>query len=145
MTEGNGSYVFRVAIAPSRIIKVTDTEVIFKYRRSGEKKWRRCTLAVFEFMRRYLQHVLPSGFTTCPPSCPAIAFGDGGSLGVGGNCGTSVSWPPTPRSAAQIISEGNNDEGVVHKAPSRALFYVSTAPPLTGMSAVALAKEGTSQ
>ncbi len=56
-------YVFRVAIAPSRILKVSDTEVHFKYRRSGEKKWRTCTLAVFEFMRRYLQHTLPHRFT----------------------------------------------------------------------------------
>jgi len=56
-------YVFRVAIAPSRIENVTDTHVIFKYRRSGEKKWRKCALEIFEFMRRYLQHVLPHGFT----------------------------------------------------------------------------------
>jgi hypothetical protein len=56
-------YVFRVALAPSRIEHVTDTHVTFKYRRSGEKKWRRCTLEIFEFMRRYLQHVLPHGFT----------------------------------------------------------------------------------
>jgi hypothetical protein len=56
-------YVFRVAIAPSRILKVTDTEVLFKYKRSGEKKWRKCKLKIFEFMRRYLQHVLPHGFT----------------------------------------------------------------------------------
>jgi hypothetical protein len=56
-------YVFRVAIAPSRIIRVADGEVRFKYQRSGEKKWRTCTLKVFEFMRRYLQHVLPHGFT----------------------------------------------------------------------------------
>jgi len=56
-------YVFRVAIAPSRIEHVTDTHVTFKYRRSGEKKWRRCALEIFEFMRRYLQHVLPHGFT----------------------------------------------------------------------------------
>lgn len=55
-------YVFRVAIAPSRILKVSDTEVLFKYRRSGERKWRRCTLKIFEFMRRYLQHTLPHGF-----------------------------------------------------------------------------------
>ena len=56
-------YVFRVAIAPSRILKITDTEVLFKYQRSGEKKWRKCKLKIFEFMRRYLQHVLPHGFT----------------------------------------------------------------------------------
>ena len=56
-------YVFRVAIAPSRIIRVADGEVWFKYQRSGEKKQRICKLTIFEFMRRYLQHVLPSGFT----------------------------------------------------------------------------------
>jgi len=56
-------YVFRVAIAPSRILKVADSEVLFRYHRSGEKKWRTCKLEIFEFMRRYLQHVLPHGFT----------------------------------------------------------------------------------
>ena len=56
-------YVFRVAISPSRIVRVTSTHVTFRYQRSGEKKWKRCTLDVFEFMRRYLQHTLPHGFT----------------------------------------------------------------------------------
>lgn len=56
-------YVFRVAIAPSRILRVADGHVWFKYQRSGEKKQRTCKLKVFEFMRRYLQHTLPHGFT----------------------------------------------------------------------------------
>jgi len=56
-------YVFRVAIAPGRIVRVADGRVSFRYRRSGEKKERICVLPVFEFMRRYLQHVLPHGFT----------------------------------------------------------------------------------
>jgi hypothetical protein len=56
-------YVFRVAIAPGRIIRVADGKVWFRYRRSGEKKERTCKLKVFEFIRRYLQHVLPHGFT----------------------------------------------------------------------------------
>ncbi len=56
-------YVFRVAIAPSRIVWVAGGKVKFRYRRSGEKKLRTCVLTVFEFMRRYLQHVLPHGFT----------------------------------------------------------------------------------
>jgi len=56
-------YVFRVAIAPRRIIRVAEGEVWFRYLRSGEKKWRTCKLKVFEFIRRYLQHVLPHGFT----------------------------------------------------------------------------------
>lgn len=68
---GNGSaalkylaqYVFRVAIAPSRIVTVTATHVTFRYQPSGQKGWKRCTLEIIEFMRRYLQHVLPRGFT----------------------------------------------------------------------------------
>jgi hypothetical protein len=34
-------YVFRVASAPSRILKVTDSEVLFKYKSSGSKHWNR--------------------------------------------------------------------------------------------------------
>jgi len=56
-------YVFRVAIAPSRIIRVADGEVWFRYKPSGEKYSRTCKLKIFEFMRRYLQHTLPHGFT----------------------------------------------------------------------------------
>lgn len=56
-------YIFRIAIAPSRIVKVTQTHVTFKYENSKTKEWKTCTLEIFEFMRRYLQHVLPSGFT----------------------------------------------------------------------------------
>lgn len=56
-------YVFRVAIAPSRIIRVDDGEVTFKYKPSGSKAWKTMSLKIFEFMRRYLQHVLPHGFT----------------------------------------------------------------------------------
>ncbi len=56
-------YVFRVAISPNRILKVTDTHVIFKYQPSGTKEWKTMPLEIFEFIRRYLQHVLPHGFT----------------------------------------------------------------------------------
>lgn len=57
------TYIFRIAIAPSRILEVTDTHVTFKYQDSQTKAWQTCRLEIFEFMRRYLQHVLPSGFT----------------------------------------------------------------------------------
>lgn len=56
-------YIFRIAIAPSRIINVSDTHITFKYENSKTKEWHTCTLEIFEFLRRYLQHVLPSGFT----------------------------------------------------------------------------------
>jgi len=56
-------YVFRVAIAPSRILRVGDTHVLFKYKPTGSKVWKKMSLDIFEFMRRYLQHTLPHGFT----------------------------------------------------------------------------------
>jgi len=58
-----GQYVFRVAIAPSRILNVSDTHVTFKYKPSGSKVWKKMSLKIFEFMRRYLLHTLPHGFT----------------------------------------------------------------------------------
>jgi hypothetical protein len=57
-------YLFRVAISNARIIRVQDRKVSFKYRdkESDKGKWRTITLDVIEFMRRFLQHVLPTGF-----------------------------------------------------------------------------------
>jgi hypothetical protein len=55
-------YVFRVAISDRRIVSVDDQQVTFSYRRSGTNRWRKMTLAPHEFLRRFLQHVLPTGF-----------------------------------------------------------------------------------
>ena len=55
-------YVFKVAISDSRIIKVEDRKVTFQYKKKNSNRMRACTLDVMEFIRRFLQHVLPSGF-----------------------------------------------------------------------------------
>ena len=55
-------YVFKVAISNSRIIKVEDHKVLFKYKKPQSNRWRTMVLDVMEFMRRFLQHVLPTGF-----------------------------------------------------------------------------------
>lgn len=57
-------YVFRVAISDRRIVAVSPAErtVTLRYRPHAEPRDRTMTLDVFEFLRRYLQHVLPSGF-----------------------------------------------------------------------------------
>jgi len=55
-------YVFKVAISNSRIIKVEDHKVFFNYKKPQSNRWRTMVLDVMEFMRRFLQHVLPSGF-----------------------------------------------------------------------------------
>jgi hypothetical protein len=55
-------YVFKVAISNSRIIKVQDGKVWFRYKKPRSNRWRIMSLDIMEFMRRFLQHVLPQGF-----------------------------------------------------------------------------------
>ena len=55
-------YIFRVAISNRRILKVANDKVTFCFRRSDTGQWRTCTLNALEFIRRFLQHVLPKGF-----------------------------------------------------------------------------------
>ncbi len=55
-------YVFRVALSNSRIVKVENRQVFIRYKKTGSNRWRILILDVIEFMRRFLQHVLPTGF-----------------------------------------------------------------------------------
>jgi hypothetical protein len=55
-------YVFKVAISDQRIVRFDDTQVWFRYRKVHSNRVRTMALPVFEFMHRFLQHVLPTGF-----------------------------------------------------------------------------------
>jgi hypothetical protein len=55
-------YIFRVAISNNRILKLEDDQVTFRYTASDTGQIRYCTVAAEEFIRRFLQHVLPKGF-----------------------------------------------------------------------------------
>ncbi|MCX6149706.1 MAG: transposase [Ignavibacteriales bacterium] len=55
-------YVFRPAISNNRILKLENGKVTFKYKESKTKLWKTITLLAEEFMRCYLQHVLPKSF-----------------------------------------------------------------------------------
>jgi hypothetical protein len=58
-------YTHRVAISNRRIMAFDDAGVTFRYkdyRRDGSDRQRVMTLAVDEFIRRFLLHVLPRGF-----------------------------------------------------------------------------------
>jgi hypothetical protein len=55
-------YVFKVAISNSRIAKVQDRTVLIRYRKPHSDRPRILALEVMEFIRRFLQHVLPTGF-----------------------------------------------------------------------------------
>jgi len=58
-------YTHRVAIANSRLIAVDEHAVSFRwkdYRAKGQTRYKTMTLEVDEFIRRFLLHVLPTGF-----------------------------------------------------------------------------------
>ena len=60
-------YVYRVAISNGRLVKCEPGSdglgrVTFTYRKSGSRRPRAMTLTADEFIRRFLQHVLPRGF-----------------------------------------------------------------------------------
>ena len=54
-------YIHRVAITNSRIISVENAKVSFRYKDSGSTETKTMTLGSEEFIRRFLQHVLPAG------------------------------------------------------------------------------------
>jgi hypothetical protein len=55
-------YVFRAAISNARILGMDDTHVTFRWKDRNAKTWRTTRLPGVEFLRRFLQHVLPRGF-----------------------------------------------------------------------------------
>jgi hypothetical protein len=68
--KGNGrrcleylsAYLFRVAITESRIVRADEHTVTFRYKKQKSDKYKNCTVTRMEFLRRFLQHVLPTGF-----------------------------------------------------------------------------------
>lgn len=57
-----GRYVHRIAISNNRILSLENGTVTFRYQNSDTRQWKTMPLPAKEFLRRYLQHVLPQGF-----------------------------------------------------------------------------------
>jgi hypothetical protein len=55
-------YVHRIAITNARMLAMDERAVTFRHKDRKRGVWRRCTLTGHEFIRRFLQHVLPRGF-----------------------------------------------------------------------------------
>jgi Putative transposase len=73
-------YVFRVAITNNRIVGLDDKGVTIRHKDRKSMQWRTTRLTGHEFMRRFLQHVLPKGLhkvryyglCTSRPMCDTI-------------------------------------------------------------------------
>jgi len=57
-----GRYVFRHAITNRRILSTDDGRVRFRYQNSQTLQWKTMEFDAEEFIRRFLQHVLPARF-----------------------------------------------------------------------------------
>ena len=56
-------YTHRVAISNDRLLAIDDDEIVFRYKDYAQGgAWRTMSLEPAEFIRRFLQHVLPRGF-----------------------------------------------------------------------------------
>ena len=56
-------YTHRVAISNSRLVELRDGRVTFRYKDyADDRRQKTMTLAADEFLRRFVQHVLPKGF-----------------------------------------------------------------------------------
>jgi Putative transposase len=55
-------YVFRTAISNARILGMDQSHVIFRWKDRNANGWRTERLPGLEFLRRFLEHVLPRGF-----------------------------------------------------------------------------------
>jgi len=56
-------YTYRVAISNDRLESLIDGQITFRYKAYAHgHRWRRMTLTANEFLRRFMQHVLPRGF-----------------------------------------------------------------------------------
>lgn len=57
-----GRYVFRIALANSRLECFENRQVTFRYRDNRSQQIKRVCLPTAQFLARFLQHVLPKGF-----------------------------------------------------------------------------------
>jgi hypothetical protein len=55
-------YIFRVAISNHRLRKLENGHLTFSYKESATDRVKNCTITAQEFIRRFLQHVLPPRF-----------------------------------------------------------------------------------
>jgi hypothetical protein len=55
-------YIFRVALSNNRLRKLEQGQVTFSYKDSAAEQLKHCTITAAEFIRRFLQHVLPPRF-----------------------------------------------------------------------------------
>jgi len=127
-------YVFRIAIANSRLESLDDGIVTFRYRDNKTQQIRHVRLPATEFIHRFLQHVLPKGATKVryygllSPACSAQLQR------------AQLLWTPPPIPTAPAADLELRDVPVPPQPPRcphcrvGVLLLLETVPPQQGRS-----------
>jgi hypothetical protein len=110
-------YTHRVAIANSRLIALDDAGVTFRwkdYRAKGRERAKVMTLAIDEFIRRFLIHVLPGGFHRIRHYG---LFANGGRAENIARARHLLNVPATPSAPADADSGDNEPQTLSHPCP----------------------------
>lgn len=121
-------YTHRVAIANSRIVSIDDGQVCFRWKNYARgNQWATMSLPADEFIRRFLMHVLPSGFVRirhCGLLCNRRRAGDlqrcRELLGAQATPAEPVVLPdvgPLTESPATIANDGGEDALAARACP----------------------------
>jgi hypothetical protein len=146
-------YTHRVAIANSRLLRLDESGVTFRYkdyRRDQRARYRTMTLAPGEFIRRFLLHVLPKGFhrirhygllasagckaniarareLICVPAPPDPPAEDDNSDQA---TGTAANYrPPCPCCGGRMVIVESFERGAAPRGPPSSQGGIRTATP----------------
>ena len=107
-----GRYVFRVAITNSRLERIDNGEVTFRYRDNRSQEMRHVTVTGVEFIRRFLLHVLPRG-------CAKVRY-----YGIwSGSCRKSLDQ-------ARALLDEQSSDAAIEKAADAQLVLPPSVPRL---------------
>jgi len=139
-----GRYTHRVAITSSRLLQADHKEVSFRYKdyRQGGV-WREMTLTGMEFVRRFVQHILPKGFQRIRyygwmvgrkqkrgGAASEGAVGAAGPMSGGGALGVwSDQAGPCSSASLSLLSEPEGEVARRIAAPVDEQFLMSTTLP----------------
>ena len=126
-----GTYVARTAIYDARLVQVTRETVSFRWKNRDAGRVDVCTLPGVEFVRRYLQHVLPRGLRSiryygfCHPAAKAkrlrVQCHAGGPVQLG-----DTSPVPAPLARPYCCPRCDHPMTLLRKIPSP---YTQRGPP----------------
>ncbi len=110
-----GRYVHRIAITNQRIVAMDKRTVAFRYKNRKSNSWHICTIPGHEFMRCFLQHVLPKGLHKVRYyglwHCAKRAWQQKARLALGGAHSADTQEDPSNMQASLLLDQQGGEHG----------------------------------